>query len=151
MGWDIFFDVIILITVAIICLYATITIILQAESNIIFWIMRPSEKAAMDIVGRITALGGTTGEITTTYKTEMYGNEYYLINSGKITCVITKKTQAVPGVMGGGMTTINCYSVPISMNLQPQHMVGKDGIDVDFEKYYDDGLIIQGDVKGRGN
>jgi len=141
MGWETFSNVIILIAVALICLYAIITIILQAESNIIFWMMRPSEKAAMDIVGRITALGGTTGEITTTYKTELYGNKYYLINSEKITCVITKKVQAAPGVMGGEMTTFNCYSAPISTDLHPRHM--EESVKIEFEKYYDDGLIIE--------
>lgn len=143
MGWETFSNVIILTAVALICLYTIITIILQAESNIIFWMMRPSEKAAMDIVGRITALGGTTGEITTTYRTEMYGNMYYMINSGKITCVITKKTQAAPGVMGGKMTTINCYSAPLSMenDLSSRHMV--ESMKIKFEKYYDNGLIIE--------
>ena len=135
MGWETFSNVIILIATALIVLYAIITIILQAESNIIFWMMRPSEKAAMDIVGRITALGGTTGEITTTYKTELYGNEYYLINSGKITCVITKKVEAAPGVMGGEMTTINCYSAPIDTNIIQRIM--DESIKIDFMKYWD--------------
>ena len=135
MGWETFSNVFILIATALICLYAVITIILQAESNIIFWMTRPSEKTALDIVGRITALGGTTGEITTTYKTEFYGNQYYLINSGKITCVITKKTQAAPGVVGGKMTTINCYSAPIAMNLDPRHMT--ENMKIKFEKYWD--------------
>jgi hypothetical protein len=141
MSWDTFANVILLIAVALICLYGIITIILQAESNIIFWMMRPSEKAAMDIVGIVTALGGTTGEITTTYETEMYGNEYYLINSGKITCVITKKTQAAPGVMGGEMTTINCYSAPIDATINQRRMATT--VPVKFEKYYDDGLVIK--------
>jgi len=141
MAWDTFANVVILIAVALISLYTIITIILQAESNIIFWMMRPSEKAAMDIVGRITALGGTTGEITTTYRTEMYGNEYYLINSGKITCVITKKTQAAPGVMGGEMTTINCYSAPLLMDLHSHHM--EEAMKIKFEKSYSDGLVIE--------
>ena len=146
MGWDIFANVVILVVVALICLYAIVSIILQAESNIIFWMMRPSEKAAMDVVGRITALGGTTGEVTTTYKTEMYGNEYYLINSGKITCVITKKTQAAPGVMGGKMTTINCYSSPFSMDPEISRIIGSDEIQIKFEKDWDvdeDRLIIR--------
>jgi len=148
MGWKTFSNTFIWIATALICLYAIITIILQAESNIIFWMMRPSEKAAMDIVGRITALGGTSGKITTTYRTEMYGNVYYLINSGKITCVITKKTQAAPSVLGGKMTTINCYSAPISMDLNPRYMGGEEGVKIDFKKYYDDGLIIEGLLKG---
>jgi len=141
MGWETFANVFILIATALICLYAIITIILQAESNIVFWMLRPSEKAAMDIVGRITALGGTTGKIITTYRTEMYGNVYYLVNSGKVTCVIAKKTQAAPGVMGGKMTTINCYSAPISAELNQRY--GEENMKIDLEKLYEDGLIIR--------
>jgi hypothetical protein len=141
MGSETFSNVFILIATALICLYAITTIILQAESNIIFWMMRPSEKAAMDIVGRISALGGTTGNVITTYRTEMYGNEYYLINSGKITCVITKKTQARPGVPGGEMTTINCYSAPIDTSISERLM--DESMKIEFEKYYHNGLVIE--------
>ena len=144
MGWETFSNVFILLATALIVIYAIATIIFQAESNIIFWMMRPSEKAAMDIVGRVTALGGTTGDVTTTYRTEMYGNVYYLINSGKITCVIAKKTQAAPGIMGGKMTTINCYSAPIDSTIYQRRM--DERIKIDFEKYWDvdtDSLIIR--------
>lgn len=74
----------------------------------------------------------------------MYGNVYYVINSGKITCVIAKKTQAAPGVMGGEMTTVNCYSTPNSMDLSARYMV--EDIKIKFKKYWDDskgGLVIE--------
>jgi hypothetical protein len=141
MGWETFSNTFIEIATGLICLYAIITIINQASSNIIFWMMRPSEKAALDVVSRFTALGGTTGEITTTYRTEMYGNVYYLVNSGKITCVITKRVQAAPGVAGGGMTTINCYSTPFSKNLDSHD--AEEFIRINLEKYYEDGLVVK--------
>jgi len=139
MGWETFSNVVILIATALIILYTIITIILQAESNIIFWMMRPSEKAAMDIVGMVAALGGTSGKVTTSYKTEKGLNEYYLINSGKITCIITKSIQSTPGVMGGKMTTINCYSGPIDSTI---HDRMDEFMEFEFVKYYDNGLIV---------
>lgn len=140
MGWDTFVNVGIMIFTGLICLYAIITIITQAEANIIFWMLRPSEKVVMDIVGRITALGATTGDVTTIYRTEIYNNKYYLINSGKITCVITKRKQATEGLMGGKMTTINCYSTPISVDLARRY--DEESMKIELEKLYKDGLLI---------
>ncbi len=141
MGWETFSNAFVLIAVAFIVLYAIFTIIFQAQSNITFWMTRGSEKAAMNVVGRVTALGGTTGRITTTYRTERGINEYYLINSGKITCVITKLVQASPGVRGGEMTTINCYSAPIQSTINQRRM--NEHLEIEFEKYYDNDLIVK--------
>jgi len=140
MGYKTFVNVVILIAIALVVLYAVISIILQAESNITFWMLRPSEKAAMDIVGRITALAGTTGNVETDYSTLQPGLEYYLINSEKITCVIARQSQIGKyPVMGGMMTTINCYSTPLSVDITNQQ---EEMLEVSIEKKYEDGVEI---------
>ncbi len=141
MGWQTFQNVVILIGIALVTLAAIIIIILQAESNLTFWVLRPSEKAALDIVGRITALGGTTGNVEISYGSEMPDLEYYLMNSEKVTCIITKKIESGPyPVPGGMMTTINCYSSPFPINIPIQE--GERVLEFDFEKTYDDGVKI---------
>lgn len=91
-----------------------IAIMIQtAISNITFWLLRPSESAALDLVGYITALGGTTGDAIIEYKVYTSGVTYYVKKSEKIVCVIAQMTE-VGGLplLGGGLTTYNCYSTP---------------------------------------
>ena len=95
-----------------------IAILIQsAMANVSFWLLRPAESAAMDLVGYITALGGTSGYVTAEFKPTTENITYYVKGSDKIICVIAQVSQvrggpiAIPAV-GGSLTTYNCFSTP---------------------------------------
>jgi len=89
----------------------------SAMTNVSFWLLRPSESAAMDLVGYITALGGTSGYVTAEFKPTTENVTYYVKGSRKIICVIAQVSQVRGGpidlpAVGGALTTYNCFSTP---------------------------------------
>lgn len=104
-------NTIIIIFTTIVVIAAVIVLIKQVEANLMFWTIRPSESTALDIVSKYTALGGTTGEVTTDYRNITSNINYNIYSSGKMVCVISRRveTGAAP------LKTINCYSTPFAI------------------------------------
>jgi len=128
-------NTLIVIFTAIIVIFSIIVLIQQAEANIMFWILRPSESTAMDIVSKFTALGGTSGKIITEYRNITSNVHYYVYNEGKIVCVISIKK-----VEGGlnPLKTVNCFSTPFEVNIPEQiDPEGETGFLLCFSKNYD--------------
>ncbi len=137
-----------LIVMILVLLLAAIILIMTVQSNVTFWMLRPSETAALDIVSYVTALGGTTGNIQTEYKGFTSQIDYYLLNRDKMICVIAQRTPSMP--QAGVLTTINCYSTPyvIKQNIggeyEPQS--GTSPV-VEFTKYYEEPSVkVETDV-----
>ncbi len=111
-------NTIIIIFTTIIVIFAVIVLIQQAEANLMFWTLRPSESTALDIVSKYAALGGTVGEAITDYRNITTGIKYNIYGpvGGKMVCVISKKeTQGAPT-----LKTINCYSTPFAISIPTQ-------------------------------
>lgn len=104
-----------LIILILVLLLSTFILIMTVQANITFWMIRPSESAALDIVGYTTALGGTTGVVNTEYKGFTSDITYYVLNREKMVCIIAEKTPEQPLAGGGPLKTINCYSTPFIM------------------------------------
>jgi len=104
-------NTIIIIFTTIIVIFSVIILIQQAEANIMFWTLRPSESTALDIVSKYAALGGTTGDVITDYRNITRNIHYNIYSKGKMVCVISKKEEA--GV--ASLKTINCYSTPFTI------------------------------------
>jgi len=104
-------NTLIIIFTTIIVIFAVIMLIQQAEANLMFWTLRPSESTAMDIVSKYAALGGTTGEVITDYRNITQNINYNIYSSGKMVCVISRREEkgAAP------LKTINCYSTPFAV------------------------------------
>jgi hypothetical protein len=124
----------IIIFTAIIVIFSIIVLIQQVEANLMFWILRPSESTALDIVSKFTALGGTTGKVITDYRNITNNIHYYVYNSGKIVCVISIKEEK--GVLP--LKTINCYSTPYEVNIQPQQEEYGESFHLCFQKDYNE-------------
>jgi len=128
-------NTLIIIFTIIIVIFSVIVLIQQVEANIAFWILRPSESTALDIVGKITALGGTTGKIKTDYRNITNEVDYWGLTDKKIICMIALKqeTGALP------IKTINCYSFPFNVNIPKLGEVddGKNEFLLCLEKDYD--------------
>ena len=101
----------IIMMIAIFVLLATVT------TQVSFWILRPSEMAAMDLVGTVTSLGGTSGEVTTEFKTYTANVIYYMNRMDKILCVISQRKQSVSTPIVGVLTTFNCFSMPFTPDI----------------------------------
>lgn len=123
-------NTIIIVVTFIIVVFAVILLIQQVEANVFFWLLRPSEATAMDIVGRTTVLGSSVGEIQVEYK-NITGVDFYIHKEDKLVCVIVQKT-------GGGskpLTTINCYSLPFDALIED--LSTDAGFTLCLEKKYD--------------
>jgi hypothetical protein len=96
--------------VVMIAIYILIQVVV---TQVAFWILRPSEMASLDLVGAVSALGGTTGEVTAEYRTYTGNVTYYVKKTEKIICVISqrKQTEDMP-LVGGIYVTFNCFSTP---------------------------------------
>ena len=101
-------NTIIIIFTTIIVIFSVIILIQQAEANLMFWTLRPSESTALDIVSKYTALGGTTGKVFTDYRNITQNINYNIYSHGKMVCVISRKEEAG----ATPLKTINCYSTP---------------------------------------
>jgi len=127
-------NTLIIIFTAIIVIFSVIVLIQQAEANIMFWILRPSESTAMDIVSKFTALGGTSGKVITDYSNITSNVHYYIHNEGKVVCVISVKK--VEGALP--LKTVNCFSTPFEVNIPEQATTeGETGFLLCFSKDYD--------------
>ncbi len=104
-------NTIIIIFTTIVVLAAVIILIQDAEANLMFWTIRPSESTALDIISKYTALGGTTGEVTTDYRNITSNINYNVYSSGKMVCVISRKVETG----ATALKTINCYSTPFEI------------------------------------
>jgi len=126
-------NTLIIIFTSIIVIFSIIVLIQQAEANIMFWILRPSESTALDIVSKFTALGGTTGKVTTDYRNITNNINYFVYSKGKIVCVISIKEEK--GTLP--LKTINCYSTPFEVNIPSQLEEYEESFHICFEKDYD--------------
>jgi hypothetical protein len=84
----------------------------SALKNVSFWLLRPSESAALDLVGYITALGGTSGKTSLEYKVYTSDVTYHVKRSGKLICIIAKISEEGPFLLFSDVKTYNCYSTP---------------------------------------
>ena len=113
----------ILYVIMVLMVILIISILIQsAMANVSFWLLRPSESAAMDLVGYITALGGTTGYVTAEYKPTTENITYYTKGLEKIICVIAQVSHVRTGpinipAVGGSLTTYNCFSTPFTADI----------------------------------
>lgn len=112
----------------------TIMFITTVKSNITFWMLRPSETATLDMVGIVTALGGTKGSIKTEYKGFTSEIDYYIKKGGKMVCIIAQKKPEEPLGIGGVLTTINCFSTPFVADIDDTKSV--ETLIHKFEKKY---------------
>jgi len=134
-----------ILSMILIVLFIIAIMIQTVMSNVSFWLLRPSESAALDLVGYITALGGTTGDSMIQYKVYTSGVTYYVKKSEKIVCVIAQmdKVYGLP-VIGGGLTTYNCYSTPFVSQISD--ITSEKFSDFNLEKYFqDDDVIVEDD------
>lgn len=99
-----------------------------------FWVLRPSETTALDVVGRVTGLAATTGNVSTEYKNQTGKVFYYFYGLDKMLCVITHLSLTGTPTMGKEMTTINCYSMPFPVNIEKNE--GNE-FDLILDKYYE--------------
>jgi len=133
-----------LIVTILLLLIAAIVLIMTAEAQITFWMLRPSETASLDIVGYITALGGCMGHISTEYKGFTTRVTYYLFNRDKIVCVIAEKTPEGPLPVRGVLTTINCYSTPFKIERKTDGTLNPprgEPFSLNLDKLYEDLFI----------
>lgn len=100
-----------LFIIVMIAIYALIQV---TVTQVAFWILRPSEMFAMDLVGATTALGGTTGEVETCFWIYTANVTYYVDNPEKILCVISQRKQDIETPVIGVLTTFNCFSTPFT-------------------------------------
>jgi len=116
---------------------------MTVQANITFWMIRPSESAALDIVSIITALGGTTGNVETEYKGFTSKIDYYLLNRDKMICVIAQKTPETMVAASGVLTTINCYSAPfvIESTTGIYYPPSGEAVDLIFDKWYEEPFV----------
>lgn len=127
-------NALIIIVTAIVVIFTVIMLIQQAEANIMFWILRPSESTALDIVSKFTALGGTSGKVTTDYRNITNNVNYYVYHEGKVVCVMSIKKGE--GVLNP-LKTINCFSAPFELDLEELNDEGKIKFLLCFSKDYD--------------
>jgi len=125
-------NTLIIIFTTIIVIFAVIMLIQQAEANLMFWTLRPSESTAMDIVSKYAALGGTTGEVVTDYRNITQNINYNINSSGKMVCVISRKEEKNLAPL----KTINCYSTPFEVSIPFQDVQYEESFHLCFKKDY---------------
>ena len=126
-------NTIIIIFTTLIVIVSVIILIQQAEANLMFWTLRPSESTALDIVSKYAALGGTTGEAITDYTNITQNINYNIYSSGKMVCVISRREEAG----AAPLKTINCYSTPYAVNIPVQAEEDEENFHLCFKKDYD--------------
>jgi archaellum component FlaG (FlaF/FlaG flagellin family) len=105
------------IALFIIVMIAIYALIQTTITQVSFWILRPSEMAAMDLVGAVTSLGGTTGDVKTDFRTYTSNVTYYVKTAGKVLCMISQREQKADTPIIGALTTFNCYSMPFDASV----------------------------------
>ncbi len=128
-----------LFIIVMIALYALINTIV---AQVAFWILRPSEMAAMDLVGTVTTLGGTTGDVTTHLRPYTENVMYYMKKSEKVICVISQRSQKTETPIVGVLTSFNCFSTPFT--LQSDLPVSADGVEsyeFELKKVFEDPFV----------
>ena len=124
-----------------------ITILIQSVmANVSFWLLRPSESAAMDLVGYITALGGTSGYVTVEFAPTTENVTYYVKSTEKIICVIAQVSHIRQGpinipAVGGSLTTYNCFSTPFVADIS-RLSYPYEFYHFYLSKYYQDPFIV---------
>jgi len=117
-------------------------LIVVVTTQVAFWILRPSEMAAMDIVGAVTALGGTSGDVETDFKTYTANVTYYVKMTEKILCVISQRKQTTATPVIGAMTTFNCFSMPFAPNLYFNPSYPIEFTEFRLKKIFQDSFVI---------
>lgn len=120
-----YFAMFIIVMIAIYMLIQTVV------TQVAFWILRPSEMFAMDLVGSVSSLGGTTGDITADFRAYTENVTYYVksgktsLDTEKILCVISQRKNTTTTPIVGVLTTFNCFSMPFrpSLNFDPSQPI----------------------------
>lgn len=99
-------NTLIIIFASIIVIFSIIVFIRGVEANLMFWILRPSDTTALDIVSKFNALSGVSGRVIIDYTNITNNVNYYITSENKIVCVIAKVEEE--GSMP--LKTVNCYS-----------------------------------------
>ncbi len=92
----------------------------------------------MDLVGAVTSLGGTTGEVDTDFRTYTANVTYYVKKSEKILCIISQRKQdplTTPVV--GVLTTFNCFSMPFTPQFDFDPSERKEAYEFELNKWFD--------------
>lgn len=124
-------NTLIIIFTTIIVIFSVIVLVQQVEANLMFWILRPSDTTALDMVSKVNALTGTKGRVTTDYRNITKEVDYYITNDDKIVCVIAQKKElgSLP------LKTINCYSTSKSVIIPDKNNI--QSFLLCLQKYYD--------------
>jgi hypothetical protein len=128
-----------LFIIVMIAIYILIEVVL---TQVAFWILRPSEMAAMDLVGAVTALGGTSGYVETDFKTYTTNVTYYIKITEKVLCIISQRKQSTTTPVIGVMTTFNCFSMPFAPKLEFNPDYPMEDTEFKLKKTFQDPFVI---------
>jgi hypothetical protein len=130
------------IAMFIIVMIAIYILIVVVTTQVAFWILRPSEIASMDLVGAVTALGGTAGDNEASFEIYTTNVTYFVKRTEKILCIISQRKQTMETPVIGAMTTFNCFSMPFVPNLYFNPDYPMESAEFMLKKIFQDPFVI---------
>jgi len=130
-----------IIVMVLIVVYIVANLIKTALNNVTFWLLRPSESAALDLVSYITALGGTSANVSMEYKVYTSDITYHVKRVDKIICIIAQVSDSgFLSLMSSDVKTYNCYSTPFISEISDP--TSEKFNNIHLEKMWNDRVVV---------